>query len=633
MISILAPILLIGVLITAHEFGHCIVAKLSGVRVHLFSIGFGKALVKWNWGETEYRIAYFPFGGYVRMAGQDPMEEEEPGTFDPADAGRSLLDKPPIVRMLVYVAGPAMNVILAFFILLGLNAFDPEWDTVNANTVGAVDRGMPAGALDKLQAGDAIVAIDGKPTYAFWQTQRALESYGPSQGPLRLTVERGADHTRVDVEVTPRTWSETHSMLGFGTDSYKMGFIVGFLAPDVAVTRPDSPLAQAGMLTNDRILKVNGHETHRYVDALDALAAAPAGQPVSIEVEHMRPANHELSAIAHLKAGPKDWGRLEPWRPTFIPPEVASNPAAMAHMLPPAPPGTPTWRFRGAMARKGPMVLGWRHDPETLTVTLPAGDRSEGALGLADAANCVSWVDPDGPTAKAEAVTDGVPPVPPGLKIGDCIVEVDGTTHSLPDFILMQLGDKPEQPKIVKVRRDGRVLTFQIRPEMLTVNDSFFGDSQHWDPGLLLTSRVDWAVPGDEVPNVSRASFAWGEAVSRLPAKLRETVFSVVGLFSGKVSPRQLSGPLTIMYIASKSAEAGFGHLLDLMAVISLGLAIFNLVPLPGLDGGHMMIATIEIVTRRRVSPDMQRRIQTVGVAVIVMLILFVLSQDVGRFL
>ena len=92
MISILAPILLIGVLITAHEFGHCIVAKLSGVRVHLFSIGFGKALVKWNWGETEYRIAYFPFGGYVRMAGQDPMEEEEPGTFDPADAGRSLFD-------------------------------------------------------------------------------------------------------------------------------------------------------------------------------------------------------------------------------------------------------------------------------------------------------------------------------------------------------------------------------------------------------------------------------------------------------------------------------------------------------------------------------------------------------------
>lgn len=641
MMSILAPILFIGVLITAHELGHHLVAKLFGVRVHVFSIGVGPALVRWQWGETEYQLAYFPFGGYVKIAGHaslddDPNNAEE---VPPEDRGRSLLDKSPAVRALVYLAGPAMNIALAFVILLGLKAVGAQWDEVQANTVGAVDRGMPAGAPGALEAGDVIVEIDGSPTYGFWQTQRALDAYSQGQGPLKLVVERGPDRVRTPVEVTPRTWSETHSMLGFGTDSFKMGFIVGFLTPDVAPTRLDGPLAQAGLRVHDRILRIDGQPIRRYLDALRALAAAPADRPVEIEVEHMTPgaeANaaapeaERVSAFAHLQAGPAAWGRLPAWRPEYLPPRLEEDAALMARLPPKAPPGTATWRFRGTYARNGPRLLAWRHDRETLRALLPAGDRSEEALGLQPAASCVSFVDPDGPAARAEAITEGEPN---GLRAGDCVVEVDGTSHSLPDFILMRLGDKPENPKMVKVRRGGRVLTYQIHPEMLTVNDSFFGDSQHWDPGLMLSSREDWVQPGESVPNVDRLTFAWGEAVSAVPAKLRETVFSVLGLFSGAVSPKQLSGPLTILYIAGKSVEAGLDRTLDLMAVISLGLAIFNLVPVPGLDGGHILVATIELVSRRRVSPEWQRRIQTVGLACILLLVLFVLTQDVGRFL
>ena len=87
MVSVLAFIVLLGVLITAHELGHFVVAKMSGVKVQVFSIGFGRALLSKRWGETEYRISALPLGGYVKMLGMDDRDEVEP-----QDEGRGLLE-------------------------------------------------------------------------------------------------------------------------------------------------------------------------------------------------------------------------------------------------------------------------------------------------------------------------------------------------------------------------------------------------------------------------------------------------------------------------------------------------------------------------------------------------------------
>ena len=87
MLELLAGILLIGVLVTVHEFGHFVVAKLAGVKVEVFSIGFGAPILKAQWGETEYRLAWLPVGGYVRMLGMDPTDVAEP-----EDIGRSLVN-------------------------------------------------------------------------------------------------------------------------------------------------------------------------------------------------------------------------------------------------------------------------------------------------------------------------------------------------------------------------------------------------------------------------------------------------------------------------------------------------------------------------------------------------------------
>ena len=627
MIAVLSALVLLGVLITAHELGHFVVAKLSNVRVHLFSIGFGKALIKWRRGETEYRIAQFPFGGYVQMAGQDPTEGD---TVDPADAGRSLLDKPPITRILVYLAGPAMNVLLPFLILVPMYFFAKPWDEVPPAIVGAVDRGMPAGAPGKLEVGDRIVEIDGDATYGFWQTQRHLDQYDPERGPLRLTVERGPNRERVALEIEPRAWSETHSMLRFGTRSYKMGFVVSFLAPDVAVTSPTSPAGLAGLLTTDRVLRVDGHDVPRYTDLIEALRTAPAGAPVKLEVERMTPSLPPMSAWETLTAGPTSWGHMWMWRPPTLPKRVLENPATQALLPPEAPPGLPTWRTLRNLTHDGVRTLVWKAERLTLTLTPPAGERNETTLGLAHASNCVTWVDPKGAAALASAITAHTPD---GLRPGDCIVEVDGTAHSLADFISMRLGDKPENAKVLQVRRDGALLSFHLRPTLVSWHDKNFGETKQIESGLLLTTRPDTFVDTETVPNEARLAFAWQRTSTDVADKLRETVFSVLGLFSGDVSPKQLSGPLTIAYLAGKQAEAGLVQFLQLMVVISLGLAIFNLVPMPGLDGGHVLMAAVEMIIRRRVPAVIQRRIQAVGFGVIFFLILFVLTQDVGRFL
>jgi regulator of sigma E protease len=104
---------ILGFMILIHEFGHYAVAKLLGVRVEVFSIGFGKRLFGFRRGETDYRVAAIPLGGYVKMSGENPMDER---TGDP----REFLSHPRWHRFLIAIAGPSMNILLAIGLLTGV---------------------------------------------------------------------------------------------------------------------------------------------------------------------------------------------------------------------------------------------------------------------------------------------------------------------------------------------------------------------------------------------------------------------------------------------------------------------------------------------------------------------------------
>lgn len=199
---VLAAIVAFGAMIFVHELGHFLVAKRTGVVVHAFALGFGPKLLAFRRGGTAYAINLLPFGGYVRMAGEDfDATADEEGSF----RHRSVWQ-----RMAIVTAGPAMNLLLAVA-LLSLVGMTYGVQIGVTNRVATLQRRCPAeqgGALQPgcpaeqvgLRPGDAIVAIDGRPMERGEEVVRTIHQ-SPGKR-LVLTVER--DGQRFTVEVTPR---------------------------------------------------------------------------------------------------------------------------------------------------------------------------------------------------------------------------------------------------------------------------------------------------------------------------------------------------------------------------------------------------------------------------------------------
>ncbi|MBV71489.1 MAG: RIP metalloprotease RseP, partial [Myxococcales bacterium] len=240
MTSIIAFFILIGVLITVHEFGHFAVAKMCGVKCEVFSIGFGRPIIKFQRGETEYRLAWIPLGGYVRMLGQEPQENR-----DSADVGRSLMDKSPLIRILIYAAGPGMNLLLPFILIVPFIALSDQTAQVPSSDVGAVDSSMPAYEAG-LRGGDKITRLDGQPVHAFWQIKERLSQYQPEQGTVKLGIER-AGHDLINLEIKPRAIQSKHEFLGFEQTNYLIGYQVDALDSNIAITSQNSAAFKAGL--------------------------------------------------------------------------------------------------------------------------------------------------------------------------------------------------------------------------------------------------------------------------------------------------------------------------------------------------------------------------------------------------
>lgn len=263
--NVLWLLVLIGVMINIHELGHFWAARYFDVKVEAFSFGFGTRLFGFRRGETDYRFSLLPLGGYVKMAGEQPTDEN---AHDP----RSVLSKPRWQRLIIAFAGPFMNVVLAVGVLTGLymvkyqKVSDADMEPVIGHV--AVDSAAAkAGILD----GDRIVKIDGiaNPT---WEDVIIKEAEG-AYHQLSLTIDRNGK--RFDTTVTP-VLSER---LGVGYAGWD-----GRGEIQLVEVEHGLPAEGAGLKKSDIILSVNGQPIHSAA-RLQELTKGSNGKEVEIEFD------------------------------------------------------------------------------------------------------------------------------------------------------------------------------------------------------------------------------------------------------------------------------------------------------------------------------------------------------------
>ncbi|HEX3030641.1 MAG TPA: site-2 protease family protein, partial [Bacillota bacterium] len=190
MLTLISTIVVLGLLILIHELGHFTVAKLTGIQVYEFSMGFGPKVVGVKYGETQYNLRVFPLGGFVRMAGMDPNEDareaEQQGlTIDDIDPSRGFASKSILKRIAVIFAGPLMNFVLAIFIASAI--FYSYGITYPTTQISEVIKDAPAAAAG-IKPGDTIMAINGSPI-ARWED--LVSQIQPKAGQtVRVTVKR-----------------------------------------------------------------------------------------------------------------------------------------------------------------------------------------------------------------------------------------------------------------------------------------------------------------------------------------------------------------------------------------------------------------------------------------------------------
>ncbi|MGD0427338.1 MAG: RIP metalloprotease RseP [Candidatus Acidiferrales bacterium] len=429
LVDLVTVTIVLGIMIFVHEWGHFAAAKLCGVRVDVFSLGFGPRLFGVKRGDTDYRISALPFGGYVRMAGDNPLEER-------TGAGYEFLSRPRWQRVIIAVAGPAMNFVLALVILWGI----------------------------------------------FW----------------RLGIPSPVfEHQTADVVAVPQTMPAT------------------------------------GVQPGDRIIAVNGVTTPTWKKVYSEYEKAKPGSPITIAV---------------LRSGAN----------------------------------------------------------QIVTATVPEHPGLQDNLfGYPPLAVVIAEVDAGTPADRA------------GLKPGDTIIAMNGKpVVTWPQLVegVHQSGGHEIQ---FQVRRDGQHLELDITPMQGTDLEG----QPVWQVGVLPNTDEDY----------ERQSFveAGKDAAASTISGIRQIGQVLVGLFSGKVSIRQLAGPVGIARISGEAAKRGLPTLLEFMAVISLNLGLLNLLPIPILDGGHILLLAIEGILRRDLSIAVKERFVQVGLVFLLGIFAFVMYSDI----
>lgn len=607
MTTVVAGVFLLGALVFVHELGHFLVAKATGVRVLTFSLGFGPRLFGFSRGDTDYRISAIPLGGYVRMYGDDPGED-----VPEQERAKSYLHKPVLQKSAIAFAGPFANFLLPvglfFALLVGT-------EDVPTSKVGTVVDGEPAGAAG-MKPGDRIVSIQGETVSTFGEVQERIER---SPGvPLNVIVQRG--DTTHPLVLTPKAENPIDPLAGTAKVG-RVGIMPGMRLPFVQVA-PGSLAAQAGLRTGDSIESINGIAVSSW-DALE-ITLREAGTGAITLVARRNILTPPLAEPVGDKSKTPKPTPLTPETVTVILPARSAFEGEVdaAEFLPGSP-----FPYEEKIARSGvtrddladPSLLEKMQETQQI---LAAETAATGARhGIASYDGTLQAIALDTVAARL------------GLKGGDRVVALDGKPLYLGASLNLKLFAAPDDIHVMGVwstdpeSGEGKSQLYVFRME---------GVQKHGQEDFKILGAYPAGAlynAGEMVAQHVGPLEALTRAVSRTVDLIVATARSLLMLFTGKVGFSSLGGPLTIVSYAGQAAEQGLSRYIELMAFISVNLGIVNLLPIPVLDGGHLVMFGIEGITRRRLDLKTRERAMKVGLGFLLILIVGALVNDFLRLL
>jgi regulator of sigma E protease len=285
MTTIIATIVVLGILVFVHEFGHFILAKLLGVRVEVFSLGFPPKLLSKKVGETDYRLSVIPLGGYVKLLGENPVDEVPPELQHRSFSHHSLWH-----RSLIVLAGPGFNLLFAILALFFL--FAVSGIPFITTKIGSVKPDSPA-AHAGLQKDDQILAVDNRLVDRWGELSNMIRDHG--ERPLVLSVKRGGEE--LQVKVTPQRM-ETTNIFGQKMSAILIGVAA---SEELGIDRvgPIGAFGEAASYTF-RIVSLTGLSIYKLI--IQEIPVNTLGGPILIAQVAGQQAEQGLSYLLHFMA-------------------------------------------------------------------------------------------------------------------------------------------------------------------------------------------------------------------------------------------------------------------------------------------------------------------------------------------
>lgn len=545
--SVVGVVVLLGGLIFFHELGHYLVAKMFGVKVEVFSLGFGKKIFRRQWGETEYALSLIPLGGYVKLMGDDPYRG-----VPASEAHRAFSTQKLYKRFAIVAAGPIFNLVLAFFLFVLIFWSGKPMAGTRLGTVVAASPAWEAG----LRPGDRITEVAGAPVQSWNELETTVKNRVGEK--VDLKVERSGTSMGFSTVI-----GKVSSRSPYG-EPIEIGGIKGIspypLSSKVGISDPKSAAFEAGLRTGDRIVKVDTRSVKTYEQAREEI-------------------------LGH-------WYHKRPVTVTVERPAGASTTEKSVTLSFPALPN------KDAASAFGPLEK----------------------LGIYPSDVFVKEISKDSPAEKG------------GLLAGDRIAKVSGAEVFNFESIVEQVQGAGEKSGTLEftVIRDGQPVVLNLKPtEMVQEDPLTHAPIKRYMVGFVPMTEIEES----EVVKlrITQPGALLATAYHETYEMAERMVISIAKLATGSISVKNLGGPVLIASVAGKSLDAGLIPFLQTMALISINLFLLNLLPIPVLDGGHLLFFIIEGLKGKPVSLRTMELANQVGMVFILMLVALTFFNDISR--